>query len=150
MSGFGGNDTYIVDSSKDVVIEVTGSGTDKVQSSVSYTLTSNVEYLELTGNSAINGSGNDLNNIINGNSAGNILNGNSGADTMYGGTGSDTYIVDSSGDVVVEYATSGSDKRIHLPIPAVSPKYQLNLFKSIIYSNKDQSAETKIRLNLRK
>ncbi|KAB2916673.1 MAG: hypothetical protein F9K29_11355, partial [Hyphomicrobiaceae bacterium] len=49
MAGGIGNDTYIVDSTGDVVTEGSGQGTDTVQSSVSYTLGSNVENLTLTG-----------------------------------------------------------------------------------------------------
>ena len=119
MDGGTGNDTYVVDDSGDLVVEDAGAGTDTVQSSVSYTLTDNVENLVLTGTAAINGSGNELDNNITGNSAANVLNGGAGndkldggagADTMNGGTGDDTYIVDNTGDVVVENAGEGTDK----------------------------------------
>ena len=80
----------MVDNVGDVVIELAGEGTDTVQSSVTYTLGSDVENLTLTGSSAVNGTGNSLNNTITGNTGNNILDGSSGADTMSGGAGNDT------------------------------------------------------------
>ncbi|MDP3480644.1 MAG: calcium-binding protein [Desulfoprunum sp.] len=101
MLGGTGNDTYIVDSLGDAVIENSNEGTDKVESSVTYTLSAHVENLTLTGASG-NGTGNGLNNTIIGNTNGNWLNGLEGADTMDGGDGNDTYVVDNFGDVVIE------------------------------------------------
>ena len=48
MAGGTGNDTYIVDSASDVVIEAAGAGTDRVNAYVSYTLGANVENLTCT------------------------------------------------------------------------------------------------------
>ncbi|MDF5706162.1 MAG: calcium-binding protein [Nostoc sp. S4] len=62
---------------------------DAVESSVSWTLASNIKNLILTGTAAINGTGNSLNNKITGNSANNILNGGGGIDTLIGGAGND-------------------------------------------------------------
>ena len=113
-----GNDTYTVDNSGDTVVENAGEGTDVINSSASYTMAANVENLTLTGTSAINGSGNDLNNLLTGNSAANMLsggggndslNGGTGADTLIGGLGDDTYTVDNIGDLVVENAGEGTD-----------------------------------------
>ena len=104
-----GNDTYIVDSAGDVITENAAEGTDIILSSVTYTLGANVENLTLTGTSAINGTGNTLNNILTGNSANNTLNGGTGVDTMIGGVGNDTYVVDNTGDVVTENASEGTD-----------------------------------------
>lgn len=110
MSGGAGNDTYIVDSAADVVIENAGEGTDTVQASATYTLAVNVENLTLTGIAAINGTGNDLNNLINGNSAGNVLSGlggndtltgNNGDDTLDGGTGNDTLFGSAGNDTLL-------------------------------------------------
>jgi trimeric autotransporter adhesin len=118
LIGGTGNDVYVVDDAGDVVSENSSAGTDTVQSSITYTLGANVEDLELTGSSAINGTGNASNNRFEGNSGVNILSGgdgnddldgNGGADTMIGGAGNDTFVVADAGDVVSENASEGTD-----------------------------------------
>lgn len=113
-----GDDTYLIDTLSDVITENSGSGSDTVICSVDYTLGSNIENLSLSGASALNGSGNSLNNILIGNSAGNVLVGNAGNDTLDGGAGGDTmsgglgddfYVVNSSLDVVNESVNEGND-----------------------------------------
>ncbi|WP_020484135.1 beta strand repeat-containing protein [Methylomonas sp. MK1] len=118
MIGGTGDDIYIVDSSADVITENLNEGLDSVESTATYTLTANVENLTLTGTTAINGTGNALNNVLTGNSAVNTLtggagndrlDGKAGADKMLGGTGNDTYVVDISTDVITENANEGTD-----------------------------------------
>jgi Ca2+-binding RTX toxin-like protein len=82
FTGRGGNDTYILNNSNDVVVELAGEGIDTVQSSVTYTLSANVENLTLTGTGDINGTGNDLDNLIIGNNGNNIFDGGEGTDTI--------------------------------------------------------------------
>ena len=102
-------------------------GTDTVLASASYTIFSNIENLTLTGAGAINGAGNNLDNIVTGNDAANTLNGmaandtlfgdggndwldgGTGADTMSGGLGDDTYTIDNVLDTIIENAGEGTD-----------------------------------------
>ncbi|MBD2614920.1 DVUA0089 family protein [Nostoc punctiforme FACHB-252] len=89
LNGAAGNDTYIIDGAVDTIVEAANSGTDVVRSSITYTLAANVENLRQTGTSAINGTGNTLNNFLFGNSANNTLNGRAGNDTLDGNLGND-------------------------------------------------------------
>ena len=98
MEGGTGNDTYYVDqfsddgnsSNDDLVIELAGAGTDLVNSKVSYILTANVENLTLIGPGPINGTGNDLNNVIRGTDTVNVLIGGAGNDSLCGNGGNDS------------------------------------------------------------
>jgi Ca2+-binding RTX toxin-like protein len=91
MDGGLGNDFYIVDSSGDVILpEGTGfgSGTDVVASAVSFVLGAGLEVLVMAP-SALNGTGNELDNTIFANDAPNILLGGGGVDVLAGGGGND-------------------------------------------------------------
>jgi Ca2+-binding RTX toxin-like protein len=119
MWGGTGNDTYVVDATGDVVIENAKDGTDLVNTTLaSYTLGNNVECLTYTGASRFAGTGNGLANILTGGDGADTLSGlagddtligNAGADTMRGGTGNDVYVVDATGDVVIENRNEGTD-----------------------------------------
>jgi Ca2+-binding RTX toxin-like protein len=118
LAGGTGNDLYVIDNAGDVATEYLGEGTDTVQSGVTYVLGANFENLTLTGSTAINGTGNGLDNILTGNAAANLLyggggndllDGGAGNDTMAGGIGDDQYWVNASGDIVTESANEGSD-----------------------------------------
>lgn len=117
MIGNSGSNTYIVDNIGDIVTETSSNDNpygydDLVNSSVSFTLGTNIENLTLTGTNAINGTGNALSNTITGNSAANILNGGAGSDDLAGGAGNDTYYVDSSSDYITENVNAGTDSII--------------------------------------
>ena len=72
-----GSDTYLVDNSADVVVELANQGNDKVISTAAtYTLGPNIESLTL-GSGASNGTGNASNNLLVGNTGNNILDGGS-------------------------------------------------------------------------
>lgn len=109
MNGGAGDDTFFVDSGLDQVIEAANSGSDTVNSLLSYTLGANLENLNLVGQGQLTGTGNTLNNVISGNTSANILDGGIGVDTLMGGAGNDTYIVENVADVVVESSSSGTD-----------------------------------------
>ena len=109
LAGGLGNDTYYVDNAGDVVTEAAAAGADTVNSAVTYTLTINVENLNLMGTANLNGTGNASANTLVGTSGNNVLDGGAGADTLMGGLGDDTYVVDAAGDVVVENAAGGTD-----------------------------------------
>jgi Ca2+-binding RTX toxin-like protein len=136
LNGGAGDDIYEIDSANDIVHEAVGEGTDIVRSTATYTLTSNVERLELMGSANINGTGSNVRDILVGNAGVNVLNGLDGDDTLYGGAGNDTlnggngndtldgqggvdamvgglgndlYFVDNGTDVVTEVAGQGTD-----------------------------------------
>ncbi|MDP3090492.1 MAG: calcium-binding protein [Nitrospira sp.] len=109
MTGGAGNDTYVVEHFFDVVTEAANEGTDQVQSALlAYQLGANVENLTLTGTGPSAGIGNGLSNVLTGNSGANLLDGKGGADTMAGGAGDDLYMVDHTGDTVIEQANEGA------------------------------------------
>jgi trimeric autotransporter adhesin len=104
MVGGLGNDTYYVDNSGDVVTEssdTVSGGIDTIISTVTRTLGNYQEKLNLSGATAINGTGNTLANTISGNSANNVLKGGDGNDTLTGGAGADTLQGDLGTDSLV-------------------------------------------------
>jgi hypothetical protein len=118
MKGGAGNDTYIVDNRGDVVVELAGQGHDLVKSSVGYTLSANVEDLQLTGAAAINGSGNTLGNAITGNQAANVLDGGTGKDRLQGNGGADAFVFDSklgaaNVDQIVDFSAKADSFRLN-------------------------------------
>ena len=124
MKGGGGNDVYVVDNVSDIVDDdLLFGGTDRVESSISYSLGNarNVENLTLTGTGNINGTGDGGNNVITGNSGSNTLSGGGGNDTLNGGgggdrldggSGSDTLRGEGGNDTLVINSSSGTDSLI--------------------------------------
>lgn len=107
MAGGAGDDTFVVDNVSDTVTENSSEGTDTVESSVSFTLSSNVENIRLTGSSDLNGTGNASDNFIRGNDGVNTLIGYAGDDTLFGFGGNDTLSGGAGADSL--YGDAGSD-----------------------------------------
>jgi serralysin len=104
-----GDDTYIIDDENDVIIENEDEGSDSVGASVTFTISSGVENIQLVGTAAIDGTGNALDNILIGNIGANVLSGLAGADTLIGGSGNDTQTGGTESDTFVFHAGFGID-----------------------------------------
>jgi Ca2+-binding RTX toxin-like protein len=124
LTGRGGDDIYVVDTSRDQIVEVSGGGFDRVDSwAGSYTLSIAVENLTLVGSYTQTGTGNELANRITGGSGANllhgqggddVLNGKAGSDTLTGGSGKDTFVFDTgpNNEVITDFNVA--DDSIHL------------------------------------
>jgi Ca2+-binding RTX toxin-like protein len=93
MAGGAGNDRYLVDSSFDVVTELSGGGVDTViVSSTTYALAAAAEVEFLTaaaGRASLRLFGSESGNTITGNNGRNVLSGLGGNDVLAGGLGRD-------------------------------------------------------------
>ncbi|HEX8525763.1 M10 family metallopeptidase C-terminal domain-containing protein, partial [Allosphingosinicella sp.] len=88
MEGGSGSDVYIVDNSGDVVVELTGAGSDEVRTALAtYVLPANVEVLTGISASAQTLGGNELANSIAGGAGDDTLTGAAGDDSLEGGAG---------------------------------------------------------------
>jgi Ca2+-binding RTX toxin-like protein len=108
--GGSGDDTLIVDDAKYFLKELTSGGTDTVKSTVSYTLSDEVERLLLLGKGNINGTGTNGDNTIKGNGGNNVLAGLDGADNLYGGKGNDKLFGGSAMDIFHFSTGDGHDR----------------------------------------
>lgn len=109
MFGGVGDDSYVIDTIGDRASEGANQGFDTIYSSISYTLTANVEALVLTGAGDLTAYGNNLNNHLEGNAGKNILRGYAGSDTLYGGAGDDIYWIEDLSDVINEDIGANGD-----------------------------------------
>lgn len=118
MIGGSGNDTYVLDQIDDVIVEESNQGIDTIVASFDYLLGDDFENITLSGNSSINATGSDVDNILTGNAGTNtlrglvgndVLDGGAGDDTLIGGIGDDRYTIDTAGDVIIETDGEGSD-----------------------------------------
>ena len=111
MTGFGGDDIYIVDNESDVVVEAGGGGNDVVYATSDYVLSANIETLSLNTGSASSAIGNAQDNEIYGNAGDNYLNGGYGADDLNGLGGNDYFVFQAgqaNGDTVYEFNGNGA------------------------------------------
>jgi Ca2+-binding RTX toxin-like protein len=119
LVGGPGNETFVISNASDVVQDTSGAATNIIQSSVAFTLPTNVNTLTFTGSTALHGTGNSGNDSMTANSgadtlsAGNgtdtLVSGTTGADSLVAGTGNDLFIVNFAGDIVTVGATHGTD-----------------------------------------
>ena len=144
LAGLVGNDTYVVGAG-DSISETSTliSEIDTVLSSVTWTLGDNLERVTLTGSAAIDGTGNELANILTGNAGNNTLDGAAGIDSLIGGLGDDTYLVDLTAtgalqDTITEAASAGTDTVILRGTPILATPVTLTLAATL--ENLDASA----------
>ena len=110
LEGGVGDDTYVIDSAGDLIMEAAAAGTDTVRTTLaSYLLGAHVESLVYLGTANFAGTGGAAVNSITAGSGNDTIDGGAGADTLDGGAGDDTYVVDSSGDLILEAAGAGTD-----------------------------------------
>ena len=156
MAGGAGNDVYFVNVATDVVTEVLNEGTDTINSAVTFSLDllTNVENLTLTGTTAINGTGNSLNNTLTGGNGNNILTGGTGMDVLTGGLGADTFdfnlitesLVGAGRDIIADFNRVQLDKIDLSTIDADSVLANDQAFLSSILTNGAFTAIGQLRL----
>lgn len=152
-----GNDIYSVDNIGDKIIENLNQGYDSVSSNVSYVLPAHVEQLQLNGKTAINGTGNAIDNILSGNEGNNKLNGeagndylfaDAGIDTLIGGLGDDSYDVSKPGSTIIELSNQGTDtvwSTLSYTLPAHVE--QLGLYGTSVINGTGNNLNNKINGN---
>ncbi|GAB7528950.1 hypothetical protein PS3A_13590 [Pseudomonas sp. 3A(2025)] len=122
MVGGDGSDSYYVRDIKDTVIETNATqsigGSDLVYSYLSaYTLTANVENGRIMSTTAVNLTGNELNNVLFAGQGNNVLNGGAGIDTVsyaFGTTGTTGVSVSLAATAAQATGGSGSDTLISI------------------------------------
>ena len=107
--GGAGDDRYIVGVADAEISEAFGGGFDFVRSSVSFTLSDNIEQINLAGKGNINATGNSQGNHIQGNAGNNILRGEAGSDFLVGMAGRDRLFGGGDADVFNFQKGTGTD-----------------------------------------
>jgi len=110
IEGGDGSDIFRMSSAKTKITEYAdGTGTDEVQSTVSYSLWDNVEKLTLIGKNDTNALGNESNNTLTGNRGDNHMSGKAGMDYLTGGRGNDMLTGGADADVFIFSRTDRAD-----------------------------------------
>ncbi len=112
LSGGLGDDTYVIDSPGDIVLDAPGGGRDTVFAAIpggGHGLAANIESLVLLGTTRF-GQGNAFDNAITGNAWANWLSGGAGSDTLDGGAGNDVLFGGAGADLFLFARGSGVDR----------------------------------------
>ena len=144
LIGLDESDIYIVNNSGTIIVEAfTGGLADQVRATVNFALAADddIEILSTNnaaGVTAINLTGNALEQQITGNAGNNVLDSGVGAaDTMTGGAGNDVYFLRNVGDVFVEGAAEGTADEVRVGIT-----YTLDVGSNIEILSTDNAAGT--------
>jgi hypothetical protein len=108
LVGGSGNDTFVVNNAADVVTDTSTTTTNTIEASVSYTLPTNVQYLDLSGTAALTATGNSATNLITGNSGNDTLSGGAGLSVLEGGRTSGQDVIQAMGNQAALVAGAGS------------------------------------------
>ena len=153
MSGGRGDDRYIVDDSKDKVVEASNQGVDTIITTLNkYSLAKmpNIENLTFDGIGNANLTGNKQNNIIVASDGDDYLEGKEGNDSLTGGAGADKFVFNTKfGSTNVDAITdfvSGED------VLVISKKIAKKLAKNFtednfVYSNKAEDSNDYLIFN---
>lgn len=109
IEGGMGDDRYIIHAEGAVLAENFAQGFDLVKASVSFTLSDNIEQLNLIGKANIDGTGNDQMNHLQGNAGKNVLRGEGGTDFLVGVAGDDRLFGGDGADIFNFQKGSGRD-----------------------------------------
>jgi serralysin len=125
LYGGAGDDTYVIDSIDDRIDEsvldsqgIPSDGIDTVRSSYSVSLANatifkgGIENLTLAGIGNLNGSGNELANVLTGNTGANRLDGGEGGDTLAGGFGNDMLVGGEDSDTFLFNTTLNANSNV--------------------------------------
>ena len=153
MSGGSGDDRYIVDDSKDKVVEASNQGNDTIITTLekfSLEKMPNIENLTFDGIGNANLTGNKQNNIIVASGGDDYLEGKEGNDSLTGGAGADKFVFNTKfGSTNVDAITdfvSGED------VLVISKKIAKKLAKNFtednfVYSNKAEDSNDYLIFN---